>query len=124
MLKLFFLHQTASMDRLIIQGLKIMTPIGIYPWEKKILQPLYLDIEFPIDATTSHNNLSLTIDYEALCNCVDSYLKIHHFQLIETLANDLAHHLKTQFQLQQIQISVEKPLAIRNAKNIRCTVLR
>lgn len=112
------------MDTLHISALSIMTHIGVHEWEQRILQQLLVDIRIETDFKTCDNQLSNTLDYEQLCQCITSFVETNSFSLIETVAEKIAQLLKDEFHLKKLTVSVSKPRAIKNAGNICVTVER
>lgn len=113
------------MDTLTITALSVNTIIGVHEWEKRITQPLLIDISITTDfSTCEDNDLSTTIDYEALCQEITHFTQTHTFQLIETLAYKLAQVIIQKSGVIQATITVNKPHAIANAKNISVTVTK
>ena len=110
-------------DTLKITHLKVTTNIGVYEWEQRIQQTLYLDIVIPIKPA-QHDVLSSTLDYEDLCHQVSTRVNAKSFQLIETVANEVASFIKTTFDVAEIEITVHKPHAIKEAQGISVTVKR
>jgi len=111
-------------DSLQIKALAVSTRIGVYNWEQKISQRLLLDITIPADFSACEDRLDTTIDYDKLCQQVTHFVESNAFQLIETVANQVAQLIKTEFHLQQVTVSVSKPCAIKNAADVRVTVTR
>lgn len=101
-----------------------MTHIGIHEWEQRILQQLLVDIRIPIDVTACNNQLANTIDYDQLCQRVTTFVETTSFSLIETVAEHVAQLIKTEFQVNELSVSVSKPHAIKNATNICVTINR
>lgn len=112
------------MDSLHIKGLTVATRIGVYAWEQQISQRLLLDITIPANFSACEDNLDQTIDYAKLCQQVTHYVESNAFQLIETVANQVAQLIKTAFNLSQVTVSVSKPQAIKNAADVQVTVTR
>ena len=112
------------MDTLNIEALKVNTFIGVYAWEQKIRQQLLIDLRIDSDFSHCHEDLTKTIDYEALCSTVTEYVESNSFQLIETVANNLANLIKELFKVSQIRVAVSKPHAIKNAGKIQVIVYR
>ncbi len=115
---------TILMDTLQISALSIMTHIGIHAWEQRILQQLLFDICIPLDIAACNNQLSNTIDYDQLCQRVTAFIESNNFTLIETVAENVAQLIKDEFQVKKLSVSVSKPHAIKNAKNICVTINR
>ena len=112
------------MDNIQISKLRIETRIGIHAWEQKILQTLLLDIYIPLDLSICKNDLNNTIDYARLAEECTNYIASHAFTLLETVAEQLAKHLKNCFAINSVTICVSKPHAICNAANISVTITR
>jgi len=111
-----------TQDLLHITQLRVMTRIGVYAWEQRIEQPLFLDITLPISWNPKAADDYL--DYAKICQFITDYMTSCTFTLIETVAEDIALELKTRFQLNFVRITVSKPLAIRNAGNISICIER
>lgn len=111
-------------DTLHISALSMSTHIGVHAWEQQILQKILLDIRIPLDLSQCNNELRNTIDYDALCQAVTSFVESNAFTLIETVAEQVAQLIKDTFSINQVTVSVSKPHAIKNAGNICVTVIR
>ena len=111
-------------DILQITGLNIKTRIGIHEWEQRILQVLLIDIRIEIDLSACNNQLENTIDYDALCQRVTTFVESQNFSLIETVAEKVAEVIKEEFKVATVRVSVSKPHAVKNAANISIVVNR
>jgi len=112
------------MDNLTISGLAINTRIGVHTWEQRINQRLVLDISLTTDFGNCADDLSKTIDYDHLCQQVTGFVESQSFQLIETVAEKVAALIHETFQVTEVRVSVSKPDAIKQAKNVQVTVTR
>ena len=112
------------MDTLNIKALNVSTKIGVYAWEQRINQQLLIDISIDANFSACQEDLTKTIDYEALCTSVTHYVESKSFQLIETVANEVADLIKKQFKVSKITVGISKPHAIKNAENIQIVVRR
>ncbi len=112
------------MDNLHIRGLTVATHIGVHAWEQQILQRLSLDITIPADFSACEDKLDKTTDYDKLCQRITHYVETNAFQLIETVADNVARLIKQEFNIEQVTVAVSKPYAIKNAADIRITVTR
>lgn len=112
------------MDSLNIRALKIATRIGVHHWEQQIEQQLLLDITIPTDFSSCEDSLEHTIDYDRLCRSVTEFVESKAFQLIETVANDVAELIHNQFHVEQVVVTVTKPHAVKNAGVIQVSVSR
>lgn len=112
------------MDMLEIKRLQVNTRIGVHAWEQKIQQALFIDISIPIDCNAVEDDLDKTIDYEILCRKITKFFELNSFYLIEKAAIELSNFIKNEFNLTQLTISLSKPHAIKNAQDIRITLVR
>lgn len=112
------------MDILTIKGLNVATKIGVHAWEQQINQHLLIDISIPSDFSQCQDSLTRTLDYEALCSSVTAFVESKSFQLIETVAEEVAGLIQQEFKVAQISVAVSKPHAIKNASTIQVIVNR
>lgn len=112
------------MDYLEITGLSVAARIGVYAWEQHICQRLLIDIKMPTDYRHCKDNINDTLDYSELCRLVIEFVESRSFQLIETVANEVADLMKSHFHVADVCVSVSKPHAVKAAANIKVTVTR
>jgi len=111
-------------DTLRITALSMTTRIGVHAWEQRISQKLLLDISIPVDLSSCNNELANTIDYDALSQCVTSFVESNAFTLIETVAEQVAQLIKETFKVHRLTVSVSKPNAVKNAGNVCVSISR
>lgn len=114
------------MDIIFIHDLKVKTVIGVYPWEKQILQTLYFDLELSVDATKAalSDQLESTIDYTLIIERLNDHLREHSYQLIETLSERIARLILTEFPVTWLRLKIRKPGIIPSAKEIGIVIER
>lgn len=112
------------MDSIQIKGLVVSTRIGVYAWEQKINQRLLIDIFIPTNLSACEDNIENTLDYNRLCQGVAGYVESKAFLLIETVANEVAQFIKTEFNVAAVTVTVNKPGAIKNTANVSVSVIR
>ena len=112
-------------DILHISALKILTRIGVYDWEQRILQPVLIDIEIEMIDRMYDETLSSTIDYDFLCSYVTNFVESSRFVLIETLAEQVAAMIRNNTEYaEKISVRVSKPLAIKNTACVSFSLVR
>ncbi|BFM50820.1 dihydroneopterin aldolase [Marinomonas sp. THO17] len=113
-------------DFVFIEGLQAKAVIGVYDWEKEIQQDLVFDLEMEHDnrLPAATDDLSKTLDYEAIANFILSYCLDHQFELIETLAERLLKDLAQQFHLQAVRLTLRKPGAVPAANAVGVKLYR
>lgn len=117
-------NQNHKMDSIQITGLRLSTHIGVHDFEQKIKQPLFIDMNIPWDISKAKDALEDTLDYDQLCQMVKQYVENRSFKLIETVANDIAALIKSNWNVAHVCVSVSKPHALNNVSDIRVTVNR
>ena len=114
------------MDKVFIQGLRIQTTIGFYPWEKEIKQTLVIDLAMGWDTAKAAENdeLAKTLDYADISEKVAKFANDNPVDLIETLAERMAQYLMTNYQIPWLKISIGKPGAVHNAITVGVEIER
>jgi dihydroneopterin aldolase len=112
------------MDTLVINALHVSTYIGVYHWEQRIKQNLVIDISIVSDFSTCEDNINQTLDYSLLCQTVTEWVESKSFQLIETVANEVATLIQKEFNVTKLSVTVSKRHAIKNAGPIQAIVNR
>lgn len=118
------LKMNIIMDTLNITALSVATKIGVHLWEQRINQRLLIDLSISTDFSSCQDTLTNTIDYDALCQAVTLYVESKSFQLIETVANEVAELIQKDFKVTKLTVAVSKPHAIKNAGNVQVVVNR
>lgn len=114
------------MDRIFIEALDVDTVIGVYEWERTILQSLSLDLVLTTDIrpAAASDDLRLTLDYAAICQRIQHFAREHRFALVETFAERLAETLRHEFPLTWLELTVRKPGAVPHARSVGLTIRR
>lgn len=112
------------MDALNIKALNVATKIGVHAWEQQINQQLLIDITISSDFSACQDNLDNTLDYDALCQTVTQFVESKSFQLIESVADQVAQLIKHEFNVAQLSVAVTKPHAVKNAGTVQVVVNR
>ncbi|QBR83611.1 dihydroneopterin aldolase [Legionella israelensis] len=112
------------MDHLEITGLSVTTCIGVYTWEQRISQRLLIDIKIPANYKNCKDAITDMLDYSEICKQVMEFVQSRTFQLIETVANEVARLIKENFKVNEVTVSVSKPHAVKCAMNVKVTVAR
>ena len=114
------------MDIIFLRNLKIDTIVGIYDWERRIKQPIILDLEMATDikkaAATDH--IDDTLNYKAVAKRVISFVEDSEFELVETLAERIAEIIVNEFKVTWLRLSLNKIGAIRGARDVGVLIER
>jgi len=113
-------------DTVFIEGLQTDAVIGVYDWEKKIKQELVYDLVMSHDnrEPAATDDLSKTLDYEAISNFITAYCQEHVYELIETLAERLLESLMATFALTEVELTLRKPGAVPAASAVGVKIRR
>lgn len=113
-------------DKVLIEGLTVLTTIGVYEWEKTIKQKLILDLEMSWDNKPAgeSDDVSLCLDYFLVSQSITSFIQSTQFKLIECVAERVAQLVIQKFSVQWLKVKVSKPSAIANASNVAVVIER
>jgi dihydroneopterin aldolase len=98
------------MDTIRITDLEVFYQVGVTDEERAKAQRLLLSIELEHDLTSaiSRDNLAGTIDYFAVSQRLLKFGDGCHWQLIETLASDLAAMILDEYSPRSVVVEVKK----------------
>lgn len=114
------------MDKVFIEALEIECVIGIYDWERKIRQPVVLDIEMGFDNTVpaATDNIADTLDYKAVSKRLIQFVSESDFGLVETLAERCAGIITGEFGVSHVRLKLSKPGAVRGSRAVGVIIER
>lgn len=115
-----------SMDIIYLHDLKVDTIIGIFEWERRIRQTISLDLEMAADIrkAASSDTIDDTLDYKAVAKRVIQFVEDSRFQLVETLAEQVAAVVMTEFGIPWMRLRINKKGAIRGARDVGVIIER
>ena len=104
------------MDRIFVEGLTIETLIGIYDRERSVRQPVMLSVSIDCApaAPAEREDISGTVDYDAVVEALKTFVSARSDGLLESLANACVAMLHRQFpNARAIRLRIDKPTAAR-----------
>ena len=112
-------------DEIHIEQLEISARIGVPEKERATPQRLTVSISFwPYQqARDVTDKIDQTVNYSAVAEEAESFVRDQSVNLIETLADRLATHLLKTFPIQKVALEVRK-FALQDAKYVSATVTR
>lgn len=115
-----------KMDKVIIRDLRIETIVGLYSWERVARQVLWLDIDLAtcIRQAAMDEDLTHTIDYSAVCEAVNRMVQAEEFQLIETLAENVAAMIQQTFGVTWVKLAVYKVDVLTHVRRVGIEIER
>jgi 7,8-dihydroneopterin aldolase/epimerase/oxygenase len=108
------------MDKIFIHALKTETIVGIFDWERQVKQSVVMDIEFSADIAKAARSDSIddTLNYKGVAKRVLAFVDESSFHLVETLAENVAMLILEEFGVSWVGITLSKPGAIRNSRDV------
>jgi dihydroneopterin aldolase len=116
----------SSGDRIFLHGLTTECVIGFIDWERRVKQTVVMDIELPVDCRRAalSDSVADTLDYKKVAKRVQAFVSASEYQLVETLAHRLALVILEEFGIEWVRITLNKPGAIRNSRDVGVVVER
>ncbi len=99
-------------DRIILDAMRFEGTHGVLPEEQLAPQPFEVDVELALDlrAAGSGDDLARTVDYRRVFDVCREIVESTRFDLIEALAEAIAHELLTGFPaVHEVTVRVRKP---------------
>ncbi len=113
-------------DTIFLRGLAIECIIGFIDWERRVKQTVVIDLELPVDCRNAAltDEVTDTLDYKRVAKRVIAFVEESQFKLVETLAQRLALLLLSEFGVEWIRLSINKPGAIRGSRDVGVRIER
>ena len=106
------------MDKIFIRDLALRCIIGIYPEERREKQDVVINVEMHTDLRKAgrSDDLNDTVDYKSIKKAILKLVECSGFQLIESLAENIADIALVDGKVKQVIVTIDKPGALRFAK--------
>jgi dihydroneopterin aldolase len=113
-------------DTIFLRDLRVETVIGIWDWERKIRQTVSIDLELAADIrqAAATDSIDDALNYKAVAKRVQQFVGESNFQLVETLAEKIATLILDEFPVPSVQVRINKPGAIRGARDVGVLIRR
>lgn len=113
-------------DIVYITGLEARGIIGVNDWEREKPQTIRFDVEMSADAAAAaaEDDLSKTVNYRAVAKAILKHVESHEHLLVETLAEQLAHMIRTEHGVDWVRLRVGKPGAVRFSTEVGVVIER
>lgn len=113
-------------DTIFLRDLRIETIVGIWEWERKIRQTVSIDLEMAADIrkAAATDSIDDTLNYKSVAKRVQAFVGDSSFQLVETMAERIAEIILEEFGIAWVRVSVNKPGAIRGARDVGIRIYR
>jgi 7,8-dihydroneopterin aldolase/epimerase/oxygenase len=116
----------SSADRIFLHGLTAECVIGFIDWERRVKQTVVMDIELPVDCRRAALSDAVvdTLDYKKVAKRVLAFVAASEYHLVETLAHRLALVILEEFGVEWVRVTLNKPGAIRNSRDVGVVIER
>jgi len=106
--------------KVLISDLTLLMSIGIHDFEKIKKQEVKFNINIDINPLLApiENKLNSIVNYETVVKDVTRLTKNKHFELLETLAEDIFFILFKNTNIKQIKLKIEKTQIIKNTSSV------
>jgi dihydroneopterin aldolase len=115
-----------SADLVFIRELQVNTIIGVYDWEREVRQTVVLDLEMVSDnkRAAASDNIDDALNYAAVSSRLVEFIENSQFQLIETMAEQVAAVVLNEFKVPWLRLRLCKPGAVAQAKDVGILIER
>ena len=106
--------------KVLISDLTLLMSVGIHDFEKVEKQEVKFNINIDINPllTPIENKLNSIVNYETIIKDVTRLTKNKHYELLETLAEDIFFILFKNINIKQIKLKIEKTQIIKNTSSV------
>ena len=106
--------------KILISDLTLLISIGIHDFEKTKKQEVRFNINIDINPSLFpiEDKLNSIVNYETVINLITKLTKNKHYELLETLAEDIFDQLFKNINIQKIKLKIEKTQIIKNTSSV------
>ncbi len=114
------------MDRIFVNDLRVDAIVGIWDWERAMTQSVSIDLEMAWDVrpAAESDDINATLDYRAVSKRVAAFVGESRFRLIETMAENIAELIQTEFGVTWLCVSIRKPAAVHGSRDVGVRIER
>jgi len=104
-------RRVAVSDRILLDGMVFQGTHGVYPEEQLTPQPFEVDVELALGLQPAglNDDLEQTVDYARVFDVCRQIVESTRFNLIEAIAEAIAHEILSGFPVQEVTVRVRKP---------------
>lgn len=114
------------MDKITIRDVALRCIIGIFPEERREKQDVIITVALHADLSRAGrtDDMMDTVDYKAVKQAIVALVEGSQFQLVEALAQAVADACLSFDRVEQVDVTVEKPAALRFARTVAVDISR
>ena len=119
-------REEKALDIIFIEALRVETVIGVYDWERRIRQPVVIDLEMGTDITraAASDDVADALDYKSVSKRVQQFVAESSFLLVETLTERIAALVLDEFAVPWVRVRLNKVGALRDAAGVGIMIER
>ncbi len=113
-------------DTIFLTALRTECIVGIWDWERKVKQTVVIDVEMACDIRKAalSDHIDDTVDYKKVSKRLLTFVGESQFQLVETLTENIARIVITEFNVPWVRVRLNKQGAIRNSRDVGISIER
>ena len=106
--------------KVIINDLTLLISVGIHDFEKIKKQEVRFNIDIEINPSLfpSEKRLNSIVNYEIIIKSIIKITKNKHYELLETLAEDIFFELFKNININKIKLKIKKTQIIKNTSSV------
>ena len=114
------------MDRILIKDLMVRCVLGLSEEERREKQDVLINLILWADLrpAAASDRIEDAVDYRAVKKQIIALAERSQYHLAETLADRIASLCLEQSRVRQVQVTVEKPTALRFAHSVGVEIIR
>jgi len=114
------------LDKIVIKDLLTRCIIGVNEDERREKQDVLINLVLFADLRPSgrSDDLADSVDYRSIKKQVLALVEASQFYLVEALAEHIAEQCLANHRVQRVQVTVEKPSALRFARSVGVEIIR
>lgn len=120
------LEEMSSGDRVIIEDLRVLARVGVYPHERVRRQSVSISLEIGLlsQGCFQTDAVSDTIDYGAVASAIRRLTISRHFNLVEYLAEHIARLVLDDFHALWVKVRVYKLHILPDTRHVGVAITR
>lgn len=114
------------MDTIFIQDLAVVMNLGVPEWERRAKQTVLINCEIKADIkkAAASRKIEDALNYYELTKALEEKAQSESYVLVETLIEDLAELIESNYKPAWFSLSISKPNAIANVKGVGIRIER
>jgi len=115
-----------QLDRIHIVDLVVAGIVGIKPDERINTQDIKVNATLWVDTrrAAASDDIADAVDYRTITKTIIAHIEKGEPMLVERLVHEIADICLSDDRVEQVEVTVEKPGALRHARSVGITVMR